>query len=703
MAEEYIRSSRMKDLLNSSFLLEIGTEDLPARFIFPAMKQLDENTVKILREARIPFSRIQTYGTPRRLALIVDGLPRVQEDRVREVFGPSRKAAFDATGHPTKAAVGFAQSQGVSVEDLVIKEKDKGEYVAAVVREKGGLVITALPELLRKIVLSLHLPKSMRWADGDLRFARPIRWLLALYDDETVFFDIDGIRSGDSTRGHRFLSPNALRLSTISGYESLLLNNCVVVAPEERKKIISEKMEALLQPLGQKPISDEELLETVVNLVEYPVPVLATFPEQYLSLPRELLITVMKGHQKYFAVEDGGKNIVNRFVVVSNTSEENAETVRVGAERVIRARFEDARFYFEEDRKIPLHQRTEDLRKVTFHERIGSLYDKIERIISIAGFLAERSSSSTVREYLVRAAWLAKNDLMTGVVREFPELQGIMGKYYALHDGEAKEVAYALEEHYLPAYSGGALPRTDTGALLSVADKIDSIAAFFSIGLAPTGSEDPFALRRQALGIIAILQDRYLDVPLQGLTEKALETLALGERFETVRGQILKFFEARLETVYVDLGYSADLVQSVLAASLHVPLFHIRERLDALRRFKDHAAYPYFLAAIKRVNNIIPKTPHPQLRTELLLEAQEKGLNASLDAVRGALPALLRERRYDDAVVLFSTLTEAINLFFDHILVMDKREEIRQNRLSLLQDVWKTVSTLADFSKLSSN
>jgi glycyl-tRNA synthetase beta chain len=690
-------------LLNSSFLLEIGTEDLPARFISPAMKQLEEHTVRILREANIRFSGTKTYGTPRRLALIADGLPRTQDDRTREVFGPSRKAAFDAGGNPTKAAIGFAQSQGVSVESLTIKNKDKGEYVVAVLEEKGGPVSTILPEILRRIVLSIHLPKSMRWADGDLRFARPIRWLLALFDDETISFAIDGIRSGDSTIGHRFLSPAAFKLPQISGYKSMLLNNCVVVAQEERRKIISDKMEALLQPLGEKPVPDEELLETVVNLVEYPVPVLATFSEEYLNLPRELLITVMKGHQKYFAVEDARDNITNHFVVISNTSEENADTVRVGAERVIRARFEDARFYFEEDRKVSLFKRMEDLRKVTFHEQIGSLYDKIERVVSVAEFLAKQFSASAVREHLIRAAWLAKSDLITGAVREFPELQGIMGKYYALHDGEAKEVAYALEEQYLPAYSGGALPLTDTGALLSIADKIDTIAAFFSIGLAPTGSEDPFALRRQALGIIAIMQDKSIDVPLQDLTEKALGTLSLGERFEAVQGQILRFFESRLETVYSDLGYSTDLVQSVLSASLRIPLFHIRERLDALRRFKDHAAYSYFLAAIKRVNNITPKTPLSPVRPELLLEAQEIGLKASLDSVMEGLPDLLRERRYDDAVILFSSLTGAINLFFDHILVMDRREDIRQNRLSLLQDVWKTVSTLADFSKLSSN
>jgi glycyl-tRNA synthetase beta chain len=692
----------MNDVLNSSFLLEIGTEDLPARFIFPAIKQLEENTARILRETHIPFSGIKTYGTPRRLALIADGLPQMQEDRTREVFGPSRKAAFDANGHPTKAAIGFAQSQGVRVESLIIKNKDKGEYIAAVLEAKGGPVSAVLPEILKRIVLSLHLPKSMRWGDGDLRFARPIRWLLAIFDVERLSFEIDGIRSSDSTMGHRFLSPSAFRLQGISGYMKLLANNYVVVDPEERKKIISAKMDALLQALGEKPVRDEELLETVVNLVEYPVPVLATFPVGYLDLPRELLITVMKGHQKYFAVENTDSIITNHFVVISNTSEENADTVRVGAERVIRARFEDARFYFEEDRKISLDKRTGELRKVTFQERLGSLYDKTERIVSTAGFLADRFLPPA-KEALVRAAWLSKTDLITGVVREFPELQGVMGKYYALLDGEGKEVAHALEEQYLPAYSGGALPQTDIGALLSIADKIDTIAAFFSIGLMPTGSEDPFALRRQALGIIAIMLDRGINVPLQDLVDEALRIVSHGERFDTVKEHMLEFLENRVEAVFSDLGYSPDLIQSIRAASLLFPLHDIRERLDALKRFKGHPVYPDFLTAIKRVNNIIPKTPMSPVRSELLLEEQERSLKAKLDSLGSELEGFLKERRYHDAVVLVSSLTEVINRFFDHILVMDKREEIKLNRLSLLKEIWMTVSTIADFSRLSTN
>ena len=702
MVEERIGDNGVNDTVSASLLFEIGTEDLPARFILPAMRQMEENAAALLREMRIPCSEITTYGTPRRLALFAHGLPRVQGDRMREVFGPSRKVAYDANGLPTKAAIGFAQSQGIGVEGLVIRSKGKGEYVAAVLEEKGGPVIAVLPDILRRIVLSLRLPKSMRWGDGDLRFARPIRWLLALFDEETVHFDIDGIRSSNTTMGHRFLSPAAFKLQNISGYKSLLADNSVIVDQEERKNIIVDAVEGFLRPLGEQFVQDQELLETVVNLVEYPVPVLGTFSEEYLGLPRELLITVMKGHQKYFAVENEGGSITNHFVVVSNTGKENADVVRVGAERVIRARFEDARFYFGEDRKMPLHRRVEALKKVTYHERLGTLHDKTERIAQIAGFLAERLLPS-MSEHVVRAAWLAKTDLVTGVVREFPELQGIMGKYYAMHDGEARDVADAIGEQYLPAYSGGALPRTDAGALLSIADKIDSIACFFSIGLTPTGSEDPFALRRQALGILAIMMDRSLDMPLQDLVEKAFSALSHGKGVDAMEAQVLRFFQNRLEAIFSDLGYSADLIQSVLSACLHAPLFAVRERIDALKRAKDNPLYPDLLAALKRVNNIIPESPMPPVRTDLLLEELEISLSAKLDAVRGEIYTLVTKRQYDDAVILISSLTESINRFFDHILVMDKREEIKQNRLSLLQNIWETVSALADFSKLSSN
>ena len=394
--------------------------------------------------------------------------------------------------------------------------------------------------------------------------------------------------------------------------------------------------------------------------------------------------------------------ITNSFVVISNTSEDNADTVRVGAERVIRARFEDARFYFEEDSKKPLSDRIEDLKKVTFQESLGSLYEKIERMAAIAGFLADRLLPSA-KDKLVRAAWLAKTDLISGVVREFPELQGTMGKYYAVHDGEDREVATAIEEHYLPSYSGGLLPKTDIGALLSMTDKMDNIAAFFSIGLIPTGSEDPFALRRQALGIIAILFDKGYDITLEDLLDKALENLADTGNLSEVKEKVLQFYRARLEAILSDKGYSADLIQSVLPMSTSIRLPEILERLAAVEEFKKTREYNDFLAAIKRMNNIIPKTAVRKLKTELLSEESEKDLGEKLAAVSIDLEKLLKEGKFHDAIGLLATLTGPINTFFEKVLVMDKREEIKLNRLSLLNEIWSNVSMIADFSKLSAN
>ncbi len=684
-----------------SLLFEIGTEDLPARFIPEARQQLLENTQKMLNENHLVFSHITTYATPRRIALIAQGIPPMQEDRTKEVFGPSTKVAYDQAGKPTKAAIGFANSQKVKVEDLIIKNKDKGEYVVAVVEEKGLHVRELFPDILAAIVLSVHLPKAMRWGDRNLRFVRPIRWLLALLNNEMIKFEIDGIQSSNLTRGHRFLSPAAFQIKDIQGYKKLLQNNYVIVDTEERKKVIMEKTESLLKTFKERIVSDPDLLETVANLVEYPVPVIAAFPAEYLALPKELLITVMKGHQKYFAIEDMEGKITNHFVVISNTSEENGETVKVGAERVIKARFEDARFYFEEDRKRPLSGRIEELKKVTFQEKLGSIYAKTERIVSIAEFLAERLLPSE-KNHLIRAAWLCKTDLITGVVREFPELQGLMGKYYALNDGEESGVAIAVEEHYLPTHSGGDIPLTDIGALLSLADKIDNITAFFSIGLTPTGSEDPFALRRQALGIIAIILEKGYGIPLRELVDKAMSNFSDIQDSEGIKTSILKFFEGRIETVLSDQGYAVDLIKSVLNLTARVQLEDIQSRLKALKSFQDKTEFNEFLIAIKRVYNIIPKKEPSPIKNELLKEDSEKELKEKIVFVKSAFSDLLRNKKYVDALTVLLSTTASINNFFDNLLVMDKQADIKENRLALLSELWSTASSIADFSKLQS-
>ncbi len=685
--------------LEHALLLEIGTEEIPARFLPPAIADLRNIASALFAEHRIPYKEIRSYATPRRLVLMMKGVSAVQNDAVREVFGPSKKVAFDDQGNPTKAAAGFAASLGLPVSELVIKTKGKGEYVAAVISESGMETRAALPAIFRKIILSLRFPKSMRWGSGSMLFVRPIHWLVTLYGQDTVSVEIDGIKGSNMTRGHRFLSPAAFQIREVNAYINVLENNFVILDQEKREKAIRSGIDDLAARSGGRPVADDGLLETVNFLVEYPVPVLCSFDRGYLKLPKELLITVMKDHQKYFGIQDDDGNLLNSFIVISNTRAENSETVRTGAERVIKARFDDAKFYFHEDKKMSLDDRIGHLKNVTFHDKLGSLFDKTERTVSIASFLADKLGPG-LKERLVRAARLAKADLITGVVREFPELQGIMGRYYALHDDEDKGVSLALEEQYLPKSFGGRLPETDLGALLSLSDKIDNIASFFSIGLMPTGSEDPFALRRQAMGIVSILTERGYELSLQDIFEKALQEVPVKSGRDAA-AEILNFMEQRLEFMLSSKEYTQDLIKAVLPLSRSCSMKGVLARIEALRHFREEDIFPSFLLAIKRVNNIIPKAPLPPLRDNLLVQDEEKNLYAIFLDLRERTSALIEKEQFAECLAVFSGITSAVNGFFDKVLVMDKQEEIKLNRLALLKEIWAAASLLADFSKLS--
>ena len=685
--------------LNTPALLEIGTEEIPSRFLPGAISDIRALAASFLGEYRIDFREVHSYATPRRLVLMITGLSPVQKDIVREIFGPSTAIAFDAQGNPSKAAFGFAKSLGIDVTDLTVRKKGKGEFIAAVIEEKGVETKKVLPEIIKKLVLALHFPKSMRWGDGRLSFVRPIHWIAAIFGGETVTTEIEGIRSNNMTRGHRFLSPASFQIKDIQAYTSILENNFVVLDQEKRKKIIRDGIADLTVRAGGQPVMDEDLLDTVTFLVEFPVPVLCSFDQDYLTLPKELLITVMKDHQKYFAVRDSDGNLLQHFIVISNTLAENSETVRIGAERVIRARFDDAKFYFHEDTKKPLALRIDELRQVTFHDELGSLFEKTEKVVSVASLLAAKIGLSS-GDSLIRAAQLSKTDLLTGVVREFPELQGTMGKYYAKNDGEESVVAVALEEQYLPNSLGGKLPLSDIGALLSLSDKIDNVASFFSIGLIPTGSEDPFALRRQAMGIASILIDRAYPVTVREIFECALQSLPKIKEPEKVMANILAFMEQRVEFILSSMGYDQDAIKSVLALSSQKPLRTVIGRIEALRKFRGEATFAAFLLAIKRVYNIIPKTAVPQVVETLLAQEEEKKLHLSVTGIRDEILPFIQKENFDEAVRRLSALTVPVNQFFDKVLVMDKQEEIRVNRLALLKEVWMTASLIADFSKL---
>ncbi len=679
-------------------LLEIGTEEIPARFLHDAIIKLRENAEKIFSEHRLLYKSIKTYATPRRLSMIAE-LDPVQEAAEREVWGPPVNAAFDRNGKPTKAAESFAKTHGLCVKDLVKKEKGKGNYVVAVIKEAAQQTIDLLPEILPKLILSLNFPKSMRWGSGSLRFARPIHWIFSIYDNKKISFEIDGLKSSNMTRGHRFLSPAAFEIKDCKAYINLLRNNFVILDPDERKKIIVDGAQKLASSVDAFLIEDEDLFQHVTYLVEYPVPVLGTFPVEYLYLPKELLITVMKGHQKYFALQDAQGKLTNHFIIVSNTKNDNAEIIKKGAEKVIKARFEDARFYYEEDKKIPLNKRVEELKKVIYHEKLGNLYDKSCRIASIADFIADKCCPKK-KEDIHTAALLSKTDLISGVVGEFPELQGIMGGYYALNDGYNKDIAKALSEQYLPAFSGDRLPETPIGAVLSLSDKLDNIASFFMLGLTPTGTEDPFALRRQAIGIISILIKNRYNLNIYELMDKSLQAFELDNK-EVLMNDLIKFFEQRIDPLFQSHGYPLDSISAVMSFVKDKPLYTVKERLDAIQKFKEDPDYESFILAIKRVNNIAPKNEVPPVNQQLFEQEEETMLNKEVESLALKINSLLDENKYYDAIKLLSSLKDPINRFFDKVLVMDKREEIKQNRLSLIKTIRDIALQIADFSKLS--
>ncbi|MDH4027432.1 MAG: glycine--tRNA ligase subunit beta, partial [Nitrospirota bacterium] len=641
--------------------------------------------------SHIEYGSISQYATPRRLTLLIDNVAEKQKDRTVKKLGPPKKIAFDDKNGYTKAATGFARTLNIDVKDLAIEETERGPYLSATIEEKGRLTKDVLAEALPGLISSLQIPRSMRWGDSSLRYFRPIHWILATLGNELVPFALDGIKSGNISYGHRFLSPATIAIEDARSYLNSLRKNHVIADIAERKKAISEGIGRIESSAGCRVIKDDELLDIVTNLVEYPVAVCGSFDKKYLELPKELLITVMRSHQKYFSVEDSAGNMLPAFIVISNTMAENSDTVRKGAERVLRARLEDARFYFIEDRKLPLQAYTEELKKVTFQEKLGSIFKKTERISSLCSFIADKLDIKQ-RENLLRASTLCKADLVTGVVREFPELQGHMGMTYALSSGEDRDVAAAIFEHYLPRFAGDSLPSGETGAIISIADKMDNIASFFSLGMVPTGSEDPFALRRQATGIIHILQNSEYPLLLDDLIERSLGSLdaSPGEK-ETLSEAILQFFYQRLEGILLAQGHSYDLVNAVLASRGTI-LKELRHRISVLSDLRKDPRFPGLLTAAKRVYNILSKAAPGNVNEALLAEQAEKEL---YDAA-----AKIKDRLASTGFMSLFELEMPVNTFFDKVLVMDRDTAIRENRLALLSCVRTAFDSLGNFSKI---
>ncbi len=689
-------------------LLETGTEEIPAGFFPDALKLLKALAEKSLAEASVTFSNINTFATPRRLALVVEGVNPQQKGCTKELMGPPVKVAYEETGTPTKAAIAFAASSNIPVEKLEIRTKGKGRYVCAVIEEPGRPVREIIGGVFLKIISGLTFPKMMRWGSLDTRFARAIQWITALYSDEPVVFEFAGIKSSNKTNGHRFLSQGEISCKGVSDYKELLRQHYVIVDQTQRRAIIEAQLADIAAQNSAFLHEDKALLDTVTFLVEYPVAVTGEFSaERFLMLPPELLVTVMRDHQKYFALEDKDGKLINKFVVISNTVLENADTVRAGAQRVIKARLDDAKFYYEADLKTPLIDLLSKLSGIVHHESVGTMHHKINRMLLIASYLSDklaksRPESSTEifpeKAVVERAVKLAKTDLLTGMVREFPELQGITGARLATVNGEDAEVAKALYEQYLPHFYGDEIPETAAGTILSLSDKVDNIISFFSAGLVPSGSEDPYALRRQALAIISILLKKGYSVSLKEIFIEALKL----NKFDTSLVTVVEvFFRQRVEALLaVTMGYRHDVVSAALKDFFAIPVLSLINKLETLKEFKTSEGYEEFLMAIKRVYNIIPDGFEGGVTPGLMELDEERSLFKALSEVQGTIDESVLCGNYPAAVEGMKKLKGPINLFFDKVLVMDKDEAKRNNRLSLLSEIKKVFLKIADFSKL---
>ncbi|MBQ3113789.1 MAG: glycine--tRNA ligase subunit beta [Phascolarctobacterium sp.] len=716
-------------------LFEIGTEEIPAKFMPGILAQLKELAEKKMDELRIPYEAVKVYGTPRRMTFIADGVAEHQADSTIEAKGPSVKIAFK-DGEATKAAQGFARGQGVDVEDLEVR----GEYVYAVKHLAGQEVEDLLPGLLHDILTSLSFPKTMRWADHDFRFVRPIRWLVALFGDDVIPVEITGVKSGKFSRGHRFLrpalvegakaveslddakellekavsavkntvssavnkTPGAVEIPCAEAYEEVLKDNFVMVDQDARRELIRQQVIDLAIEEGGHAEIDEDLLEEVNYLVEWPTALCGSFEERFLPLPKECIITPMREHQRYFPVlkEDG--SLLNKFITVRNGGKEHLDVVAHGNERVLRARLSDAEFFFNEDRKQPLEARLAKLTTVSFQEGLGNMNDKSQRLVKAADMIAFGLNSKVDREKLARTALLCKTDLVTGMVVEFTELQGVMGREYALLDGEAPEVAKGIYEHYLPRFAGDELPATDIGRIVGIADKLDNIVATFSRGLAPTGSQDPYALRRQALGIINILIDGNYHVSMVKLIAGVAYLLNIpAEKTKEVIMPVMDFFKQRLKNMLLDQGIRYDVVDAVLADDRNDDIADLAARAQALNAFVATEEAPALIQAATRVANLCKKIEQETaINTNLFQNPAEGELHKAVTELNNEM--LLATVQFNYAAVLQTAckLVAPVNKFFDDVMVMDNDEQIKNNRLALLSAVKDITHAVGDLSAI---
>ncbi|MBS5716801.1 MAG: glycine--tRNA ligase subunit beta [Veillonella sp.] len=677
-------------------LFEIGAEEIPAGFMPNILGQLKQLAETKLNDAHLPFESIATYGTPRRLALIVKGLADTSAEISERHKGPSASIAYDADGNVTKAAIGFARGKGLDVADLVVEDG----YIYAETKTAGVPAKDIVTDMLPQLITGLNFPKSMHWGNLDAKFVRPVRWLVALLDEEVIPVEFATVKSGNVTRGHRFLGADEITIKNAASYVDTLKENFVMVDQNARRELISKQLHDIAASKNASIVWDDDLLEEINYLVEWPTALCGGFEESYLALPDAAIITPMKDHQRYFPLVDQDGKLLPMFLTVRNGSDHSIEVVQAGNERVLRARLDDAKFFFNEDRKKPLIDRQDGLTKIVFQEGLGNLADKTERLLKLGRVFGEECGlhEDTV-VVLERATELAKTDLTTGMVTEFTELQGVMGKEYALLDGESPEVAEAIFEQYLPRFAGDVLPQTEAGKVLSIIDKVDNIVATFSRGLIPTGSQDPYALRRQTIGILNILLGSEWNISLRPIFKASMELLNVpAEKQDELLGQVEEFFTLRLKNILLDREVPHHVIDLLLSNN-ELSVADAEGLVNALlvNRIDEDVE---LVQAYTRMYNLVKDVEYTGVNSDLLKEDAEKELFEAASKASEASSAAWEAGDYDAVVAVPATLVPAINKFFEDVMVMDKDEAIKANRLQLVRLAYSVMAIIGDISAL---
>ena len=677
-------------------LFEIGAEEIPAGFMPNILGQLKTLAETKLNDAHLPFESIATYGTPRRLALIVKGLADTSAEISERHKGPSASIAYDADGNPTKAAIGFARGKGLDVADLVVEDG----YIYAETKTAGVPAKDIVTDMLPQLITGLNFPKSMHWGNLDAKFVRPVRWLVALLDEEVIPVEFATVKSGNVTRGHRFLGADEITIKNAASYVDTLKENFVMVDQDARRELISKQLHDIAASKNASIVWDDDLLEEINYLVEWPTALCGGFEESYLALPDAAIITPMKDHQRYFPLVDQDGKLLPMFLTVRNGSDHSIEVVQAGNERVLRARLDDAKFFFNEDRKKPLIDRQDGLTKIVFQEGLGNLADKTERLLTLGRVFSEECElHEDARVVLERATEFAKTDLTTGMVTEFTELQGVMGKEYALLDGESPEVAEAIFEQYLPRFAGDVLPQTEAGKVLSIIDKIDNIVATFSRGLIPTGSQDPYALRRQTIGILNILLNSEWNISLRPIIVESMNLLNVpAEKQDELLGQVEEFITLRLKNIFLDREVPHHVIDLLLSNN-ELSVADAEGLVKALlaNRIDENVE---LVQAFTRMYNLVKDVTYTGVDESLLKEDAERALYEAATKASEASIDAWDNNDYDAVVAVPATLVPAINTFFEDVMVMDKDEAIKANRLQLVRLAYSVMAIIGDISAL---